>query len=82
MFLEIYSFYTELAENSEYVELFSTTDSESDVFGLKISSFVNLAVEKPLWMVIDCGKYGSDWLAISSCQKEFYHIIIITYTII
>ena len=55
-----------MVEEHDHTEIFNSP--ESDIFGIKISSPKNLATENQLWMVIDCGKFGSDWLAISVCH--------------
>ena len=65
LYLEIRSWFESVeADNLSRVSLI-TNEQFENLYAIQISSATN---EKRVVFIIDCGKYGSDWLAIVSCQ--------------
>ena len=62
---DIHSWFDDLAEtNPGRMQIIPHVENEK-LFAIKIGNQFN--GQRPT-IVVDCGKYGSDWIAITSCQ--------------
>ena len=69
---EIHSWFHDMAKaNQNRVEIVSNAENEK-LFAIKIGNKFN--GQRPS-IVIDCGKYGSDWIAITSCQFIVHELV-------